>query len=60
STCILPLDTSWSLAEARWLLRPPLIFCWVLEPHASQHLGTLRPLSSELILPSVRPSHLPD
>lgn len=30
STCMLLLDTSWSPAEARWLLRPPLIFCWSL------------------------------
>lgn len=53
STCILPLDTVWSPAQARCLLRPPLIFCRVLEPHASQHLDTLRPLSGELGLLSV-------
>lgn len=30
STCMLLLDMSWSPAQARWLLRPPLIFCWCL------------------------------
>ncbi len=29
-TCTLLLDTSWSPAQTRWLVRPPLIFCWCL------------------------------